>query len=301
MCGFPRPTPELRHEPGQDLLGTTSMGSSQRDTLKYLTASLILALIAGISQPLAAQEDEVEELETERDSFTQALTLVGKGRFAVESAYSFIDNKDAKETHSFPELLLRYGLTENFEIQFGANYEVGGESSAFFTGENFEEVEEGGELEEEAKIFYGLKTQTTKQNGWLPESAFTVTGYTPTSGEETSTSLLAGYVAGWEFGEGWEWAAEMRYGKFSNDGDNFNSWLPSTLLKFPLPLERTVGHIEYFGIFSDGREEEVVKHFITPGVHHLLTPDFEFGVRLFWGLNEQSANFATNIGFGYRF
>ncbi len=265
-------------------------------------ATLTLMLVASLGSPLKAQEDEVEEFETERDSFTQALTLVGKGRFAVEAAHSFIDNKEAKETHSFPELLLRYGLTENFELQFGANYEVGGESSSLFTGEGgFEEIEEGGELEEEAKIFYGLKTQTSKQNGWLPESAFTITGYTPTSGEETASSLLAGYVAGWEFGEGWEWAAEMRYGKFSNSGDNFNTYAPSTVFKFPLPLERTVGHIEYFGIFSDGRNEEIVRHFITPGVHHLLTPDLEVGVRLFWGLNEQTANFASNFGFGYRF
>ena len=30
----------------------------------------------------------------------------------MESAYSFLDNGGVKETHSFPELLFRYGLTE---------------------------------------------------------------------------------------------------------------------------------------------------------------------------------------------
>ncbi len=73
---------------------------SQANALGYLATSLALTLAIGLCQPLVGQEGEAGELETERDSFTQALTLVGKGRFAIESAHSFIDNKNAKETHT---------------------------------------------------------------------------------------------------------------------------------------------------------------------------------------------------------
>lgn len=262
-------------------------------------ASVMTMLLSATS---FAQEGETEPLETERDSFTQALSTMEQGRFMVESAYSFIDNKNAKDTHSFPELLLRYGLTDIFELQFGTNYEVGGEPNLVSSGggEARHQAGAGGELEEEAKIFYGLKTRVTDQQGFLPESAFTVSGYTPTSGEATATSLLAGYVFGWELPGEWHWASEIRYRNASSEGDRFNTWSPSTVLKHPIG-ERVEAHIEYFGIFSDGSEESVVRHFISPGAHYLLSPDFEIGIRGGWGLNEQSANFFSNVGFGIRF
>jgi|GEM_PF-7032951 len=53
-----------------------------------------------------------EEIETDRDSFTPATTLAGRKRMIVESAYSFIDNRRVPDTHSYPELLFRYGLTD---------------------------------------------------------------------------------------------------------------------------------------------------------------------------------------------
>src|SRR5215468_4347719 len=81
-----------------------------------------------------AREEEPENpfedaIETDRDSFTPATTTVGRGRLVIESAYSFLDNRGVKETHSFPELLSRYGLTERLELRLGWNYEVGGAGS----------------------------------------------------------------------------------------------------------------------------------------------------------------------------
>src|SRR5262249_28855880 len=60
-----------------------------------------------------------DAIETDRDSFTPATTTAGRGRLIVESAYSFLDNRGVPETHSFPELLCRYGLTERLELRLG--------------------------------------------------------------------------------------------------------------------------------------------------------------------------------------
>ena len=43
-----------------------------------------------------------DEIETDRDAFTPATRTVGRGRLIVESAYTFIDNRRVKETHSSP-------------------------------------------------------------------------------------------------------------------------------------------------------------------------------------------------------
>src|ERR1700754_3373255 len=60
----------------------------------------------------APEPEEEHELETHRDASTPATSTVGKSLTVVESSFSFIDNRDVPETHSFPELLVRYGICE---------------------------------------------------------------------------------------------------------------------------------------------------------------------------------------------
>jgi hypothetical protein len=72
------------------------------------------------------------------------------------------------------------------------------------------------------------------------------------------------------------------------------------VLRVPIG-ERWQVHAEYFGLFSQGREGAGSRQFISPGGHFLITPNLEIGVRVGWGLTEQSANFFANAGFGWRF
>src|SRR5687768_11001436 len=105
------------------------------------TRRFVVILACGLLLPaaqLAAQESSPEpssepaqeerekrpeggEIETDRDSFTPATTTADRGRLIVESAYTFLDNRAVKETHSFPELVLRYGLTDRVEVRLGWN------------------------------------------------------------------------------------------------------------------------------------------------------------------------------------
>lgn len=245
------------------------------------------------------EAEEIDEIETDRDSFTPASSLVGARRLVIESAYSFIDNRDVKETHSFPEALARYGLTENIELRLGWNYEVGGAGSPV-SGNVSDAFAAEPELERESRIFYGAKLGLSEQAGWRPQTAVMVHGFTPTAGEQHDTTVASSYIAGWELPNRWNWTSAMRYSTGSQEEDRFNIWSPSTALKVPLG-ERWKGHVEYFGVFSDGREEETTQHFFSPGAHYLITPDLEVGFRVGWGLNEQAPNFFSNIGFGIRY
>lgn len=246
------------------------------------------------------EEEAEEELETDRDSFTPATTIVKRGGLLVESAYSLIDNRNVAETHSYPELLLRYGWLENVELRLGWNYEIGGAGNPISGNISDFEEEEEGELEEEAKILYGAKFFLTRQRGWTPQSSFIVQGYTPTFGASNLTTLSATQVFGWRLRNGWNWDNAVRYATSGFAGDDFNVWTPSTVLKFPL-TERAKGHVEYFGVMTDGRVQETTQHFFSTGAHYLLTRNFEIGVRGGWGLNEQSPNFFLNAGIGWLF
>lgn len=255
-----------------------------------------LPLAGALLLPAAGALAQEEEIETDRDSFTPATTTAGDGRWIAEAAYSFIDNRDVPETHSYPELLLRRGVGDRVEFRFGWNYEVGGAGSPI-SGNVPSDLGDEAELERESRVLYGVKATITDQCGWRPESAVILQGYTPTSGEETSTQMSVNYVFGWVTEGGITWDSAIRYSTSSLEEDDFSVWAPSTVLKVPVG-ERWKAHVEYFGIFSSGHEEETSQHYVSPGLHYLITPELEVGFRVGWGINEQSAPFFANTGVG---
>jgi Putative MetA-pathway of phenol degradation len=72
------------------------------------------------------------------------------------------------------------------------------------------------------------------------------------------------------------------------------------VLKVPL-FERASAHVEYFGIFSTGKDGNFNHQYFSPGISYLVTTDLEIGARVGWGLNDQSARFFSNVGIGWRF
>jgi hypothetical protein len=269
-------------------------------TLLVLTC--VLASCTGAAPYASAQTEflqrsgEERELETDRDAFTPATSTVGHGISVLESSYSFIDNRTVAETHSFPETLVRYGISEQIEMRVGWNYEVGG------TGDIASGSEEpnGGQLERESQMLYGFKVALTEQNGWIPRSAAVLQGYTPTSGESSETDLVAAYTFGWAFVNKWRLDSSIRYGTEHAGEDAFNQWAPSIVLRIPVN-EQWHAHIEYFGIYSDGAASEQSRPFISPGMHYLITPNLELGARLGWGVTDDAPNFFSNVGVGWRF
>ena len=247
----------------------------------------------------AEEEGEEDEIETDRDSFTPATTTAGSCRTIVEAAHTFIDNRSVKDTHSFPELLVRFGANEWLEFRLGWNYEVGGAGNPT-SGNIPDDLGEENELERESRILYGAKAVLTRQDGWQPESAVIVQGFTPTSGEVNDTQLSATYVFGWILPNDWTWDYAIHYSTGSLEEDHFDVWAPSTVIKVPLG-ERWKAHAEYFGTFSNNREDETVQHFFSPGAHYLISPDLEVGVRVGWGLNQEAPNFFSNAGLGWRY
>src|SRR5262245_34326343 len=105
--------------------------------------------------------EERDEIETDRDSFTPATVIAPRGRFILESAYSFIDNRGSPETHSFPETVLRYGLTERIELRLGWNAEIGGGGDVTGSDTGGENELTSRRVKREYTLSYGAKFQVT--------------------------------------------------------------------------------------------------------------------------------------------
>ena len=262
------------------------------------TALFATPLLArGQNRPASAIASETDEIETDRDSFTPALTTVGRRRTQLETAFSFIDNRRAPNAYTFPEMILRHGIADRIELRLGWNYAAGGPTSAV-SG-----IDVGTEdfiTERSSELMYGMKFQTSRQSGWLPASTAIIEGYTPTSGPSNFSRLIATETFGWILPNGWHWSSAVRFSTDNSTGDHFNQWSPSTVLNVPLG-ERWNAHAEYFGIMTDGKAVAESQHYFSTGAHIDLTKDLELGVRVGFGLNAQTPPFFSNVGAGYRF
>jgi hypothetical protein len=278
-------------------LSITSWIGSNATMARAQTEQLIPdPIVLGEEVPVEAEN---REFETDRDAFTPATSTTGRGVTIVESSYTFIDNRSVPETHSFPETLIRHGITERLEWRLGWNYEVGGEGDVV-SGEEGADDFEGSKVEHDSQILYGVKVSITDQEGWMPRSVVIVEGYTPTSGAATTTDVSGSYVFGWVLPNRWEFDTSMRYVTEHTVRDALNNWAPSTVLRIRFHDRWTV-HAEYFGIYSQGAEREFSRAFVSPGMHYLLTENLELGVRFGWGVTQDAPRFFSNFGIGWRF
>ena len=246
-----------------------------------------------------------ERIETERHDFTQSATTVGRGVVQVESGYTFFyDEEDGeRETaHTVPELMLRFGLTDDIEFRLRWDY-------AWVVPDG-EPVESGAE-----DLRWSFKLQMTEQreSSWRPTSALEINSTLPTGGEAWTTGRVGiglDYIYQWEVSPGTTLAGSTG---FSTDGFGDFGLLPeepqadkslamsqSAVVGFELS-ESNTAYVEWFCILSHGLEDEFVIHVFDIGVDHYVTDNFVLDVRVGMGLSGDADDFFSGVGGGYRF
>ena len=257
-------------------------------------------------KPCRCQRDPFEErIETERHDFTQSATTVGRGIVQIESGYSYFfkETPEEKESaHTFPELLLRIGLSEDIEFRLRWNH------AWVFKEEEPDRI--GAE-----DLRFGFKLQLTRErcNSLLPTSALEIRGLAPTGADTFSTGTAQfslDYIYQWTLVEGITLAGSTGFGtegfgEFGlvpdlEENDYFNAYSQSAVLGFELGEKNTL-YTEWFGIFSDGLEEEFSVSVLNAGIDHYFSDNFVFDIRMGFGLTEDSDDFFTGVGGGFRF
>jgi hypothetical protein len=242
-------------------------------------------------------------METERHDYTQSTTTVGRGVVQLESGYLYLykdEGGEIEHSHATPETTLRIGLSDDIEFRVRWNYVW-----KFFE----EEFSEDGALD----MIWSFKLQVTEQCGWVPESALEIRSSVPTGGSDfTLGRVEAGfdYIYGWKLSEKWTLYGSTAY---LPGGLGEGSLLPEepesehfTVVGQSLALgteltERNTIYGEWFGLFSDGLEEDYSLSFLNVGIDHYFTDNFLIDFRLGVGLTEDSEDFFAGVGGGARF
>lgn len=256
--------------------------------------------------PWQEQREPYEErIETERHDFTQSAVTVGRGVFQAESGYTFFYRHTQGETessHTFPEMLLRFGLTEDIEFRLRWNHV-------------WQFVDESADQTGSEDLRYSFKFQITRAPpcGMMPTSALELRGTAPTGSEEFTTNraeFSLDYIYQWQLFDGVSLAGSTGFGtngfadfEFLPDdpaNDRFVALSQSIAIGAELTASNTM-YAEWYWLFSHGLADEFAITVFNMGVDHYLTDDLVLDLRVGMGLSADADDLFAGVGGGWRF
>lgn len=247
------------------------------------------------------EEEEEDEIVTDRPDFTEASSTVGQGRVQLEAGYTYSRNRDSglDNNHSYPEALFRIGMFANwFELRIGQNFsntrESGAEGGVFSTS--------GGE-----DLYLGTKLGLTEQNEIWPEMALIIQTTVPTGPRNlTAGRMLPGlnWLYGWDTPIDWLSIGASTQGNSNVDDDNKSYLEFAQSLTVNYALNKKLGaYTEFFAFFPDGATSPGTgpEYYFDGGFTYKFTPNFQYDVRAGVGLNHKSEDFFVGSGFAVRY
>lgn len=255
-----------------------------------------------------SQEESVydEPLETDRPDFTEASSTVGRGVLQLESGYTFSFDDEAgtrTRSHTFPEALFRYGISDNVELRLVWNYSWEDSTTSGAT-----EREDGAD-----DLIAGFKFALTQQSGLVPESALILDLSSPTGGTGITTQLT-------EFGSNYLWGYDLANDKTLAGSFGYSTACQITTVALApfivrdrhsvfhtsvthgIPLaESWNAYFEYFGLYFQGLEGGRPQNYFDSGVTHLFNNNVQFDARIGVGLNPSADDLFAGTGMSFRF
>lgn len=255
-------------------------------------------------KPVCQQRDPFEErIETERHDFTQSSKTVGYHVVQVEAGYSYFyrdEHEEIEQSHTTPEMMARIGLSEDIEFRVRWTYAWGF-------------VDEGDNVDGAEDLRWSVKLGMTEQECWLPESALEVRFTAPTGGSAFSTERVEfglDYIFDWQLSENWTLYGSFGFGSnaLGDFGlvpeepadERFMVWSQSVAIGTEL-TERVTLYNEWYGLSSDGLEDDYTIMIYNVGADYYVTDNFVLDLRVGMGLTSDSDDLFAGVGGGYRF
>ena len=231
-----------------------------------------------------------EPIATDRPSFSLSPGTVPRGRIQFEAGYtfSFEDAHPDVQTHTFPETLVRVGLTEMMELRL--------------EWPTLTFMENGKDANGLRDLALGFKVQIFQQQGLRPRLSFAGRLSIPTGDKDFSSDRLDP-----ELRTILTYALNEREGLFGNvniggptsQGKRFVQVSSSLGLSATI-RDQLTGFVEYFGLYP----RDVASgsgHFLQTGVLYLLSDNLQLDARIGAGLTHGTDDVLTGAGLSWRF
>lgn len=245
------------------------------------------------------QPSEEEPLATDRPDFTEASSVVGRGRVLLEGGYTYAQDKnaDSKSTaHAFPQNLLRVGLTDKVELR------VVWDAGDLWTREVDRTTGVVTHQEGATDLLLGTKVQLSEQQDWIPEAALISTLSVQSGSNEfraSGTEPRFNFLYGWDVTETFNVAGSTGLGFINEVGDKYTTAHQSITVNKML-TEKLGMYTEWFALFFTDAEVSAPEHYLDGGFTYKFTPNFQLDWRIGVGLNEHADDLFTGAGYGIR-
>ena len=223
---------------------------------------------------------------TGRPSFGTGTSPVPVGHLQVESGYLYTENDDDK-THTFPNVLLRYGVYDGIELRASTAGVV---------------IPEGGDAGT-TDLRFGAKLAIRGQNGIVPALAFQPSFTVPTGSASTADQAdpQVQFPVAWTVGDGLTILGNLNLGTASIsagpvDGGTRPVFAHSLLVGYDVVPRLTV-FAEYFGVDTEDARETYNADF---GALFLLNDNNQIDFIIGFGLNDQADDFFVGAGYSFR-
>ncbi|HET6425381.1 MAG TPA: transporter [Planctomycetaceae bacterium] len=245
------------------------------------------------------QPSEEDSLQTDRPGFTEASSVVGRGRILLEGGFTHVQDRDATTratAYAFPQNLLRIGLSETVELRvvWDAGYlrtrEVDRVSGTV--------TRQAGSTD----ILLGTKMQFSEQQGWIPETAVISTLSIQSGSDEFRTSATEprfNFLYGWDLNEKFNLAGSTGIGFLAEIGNKYTAAHQSII--FSTTITEKLGIFqEWFVLVFEGTEASFPEHYLDGGITYQLTPNTQIDWWIGWGLNDHADDLFTGTGYAFR-
>ncbi|TWT44596.1 hypothetical protein RAS1_10110 [Phycisphaerae bacterium RAS1] len=245
-----------------------------------------------------------EALVSDRPDFTESAEAIPRGHLQLESGYTFTyDREDGqrRRDHTAPDLLLRAGLFDRFELRLGwPGYSW---TSDLYVTEtrvgrrvSREEWSQGANDQS-----VGFKYQVCDQENLRPQLAVIGELAAPSGSRgvsagdvEPTVKLLWSY----DLAERVALAGNVSLSVPQEDGNRFVQ--VGNSLSLAVSWSDTIGtYCEYFGFYPNSRYSDCA-HTLNGGITYLLTDNLQLDWRAGFGLNEEADDFFAGVGFVWR-
>jgi len=246
-----------------------------------------------------------DPLVTDRPDFTESTEAIQPGHFQLEAGYTFTFDREGAERvrdHTAPELLLRIGMVERFELRIGWD-------GYSWTESQFEQVRRAGrrnsrEVWEQGShdLSVGFKYKFVAQNGFVPHLGVIGAINVPSGSAGVSSGDVEPAVVllwAYDLTDSFALAGNVGLAGPVDEGDRFLQASASISGAFSI-TDRMGAYIEYFGFYPNIEHADAA-HFVNGGLTYLINKDVQIDWRIGAGLNEEADDFLTGIGFAWRF
>jgi hypothetical protein len=267
------------------------------------TTTLSVSRVSSQEQATSAEtdqneDDEVDEIATDRPDFTESSSNVPVGRLQIESGYTFVRDHDKNSrlhAHSFPELLMRYGLTDEIELRLGWNYLV---EDARHGLPDLSTNADGA-----ADLYLAVGLALSKQKGCWPEAKINLQSTLPTGANAFSADKVNGgfnLLIGWDLSDFISVGASLGVNTITEEDDDFVQYHNSWTVGYSL-TDQLGAYIEWFGIYRTDSATNAPENYLDGGFTYKVTPDIQLDIRAGVGLNRHAHDFFTGTGVSIRF